>query len=59
MEHCRDDHSRLLVPPMLHENVEEITILIHRPPKVVPLPVIGQKRLIQVLHVSRSGAPTP
>ena len=74
VELIRDDHPRhvcqplqqlaeeplrrLLVPPALHEDIEDITVLVDGPPQIVALAMDGQKDLIQVPLVSRSGTPT-
>jgi hypothetical protein len=50
---------RLLVPPALHQDVEHVALLIHGPPEIVTLSGDGQKRLIQMPFVARTGAPTP
>jgi hypothetical protein len=36
----------LCIPPMLHEHVEEMSVLIHRPPQIMTLLVEGEKDFI-------------
>jgi hypothetical protein len=48
---------RLFVPPALHEDVEDIVVLIHRSPEGMTLPVNGQKDFIQVPFIPRLRAP--
>src|SRR5262245_46278273 len=43
----------LFVAPALHQNIENIVVLVHRPPQVMPLTMNGEKYLIQVLLVTR------
>jgi len=38
----------LLVPPALHQDIEHLALLIHRPPEVVAFAMNGQKHLIQM-----------
>jgi hypothetical protein len=70
-ELVRDDHARyvrhplqqlaekllrcLLVSTALDENLQDVAILIDRPPQVVPFAADGQKHLIQVPLVARPG----
>ena len=42
----------LLMPPTLHESVESVVILIHRPPQVMPLAVDGQKDRVEMSFVA-------
>jgi hypothetical protein len=52
---------RLLVSPALHKNVEDILLLVHGSPEIVPFAMDGQKHLIQMPRVASSrtltGAP--
>jgi hypothetical protein len=43
----------------LDQDVEHGTVLIHRPPQVVPFTVNREKYLVQVPFVTRSRAPAP
>jgi hypothetical protein len=38
----------LFIAPALHQNIEDIVVLVHRPPQVMPLTMNGEKHLIQV-----------
>jgi hypothetical protein len=38
---------RRLVPPALHQDIEDLTLLIDGPPEIVPLPVTREKDLLQ------------
>src|SRR5262245_29901320 len=38
----------LFIAPTLHQDVEHVIVLVHRPPHVMPLTMHGEKRLIQV-----------
>jgi hypothetical protein len=69
-ELVRDDHPRDVSQPFeqlaekllrcslvaltLHQDVEHVAILIHRPPQVVPFAVNGEKHLVQVPLVTWS-----
>jgi len=44
--------GRLLIPTTLHENIEDITVLIDRPPQIVPFALDRQKHLIEVPFVA-------
>ena len=50
-----------LVPLTLYEDIEDIVVLIHRAPEVVPFAMNGQKDLVQVPFVARArpSAPQP
>ena len=48
-----------LVPPALHQNIEDMSVLIHRPPEIMALALNGEKDLIQVPLVARPGTPAP
>jgi len=50
--------GRLLVAPALHQDVEYISVLIHRSPEVVPLAVDGEKDLVQMPLVTTARATT-
>jgi len=43
----------------LDENIQDVAILVDRPPQVMPLTVNGEKHLIQVPRVTWSGPPMP
>jgi hypothetical protein len=45
----------VLVPPMLHENIQDMAVLIHRPPQIVALLVERAQDLIQVPLVAGPG----
>src|SRR5215831_10126128 len=47
----------LFVPTALDENVEDITVLIHRPPEIMPLLVDRDEHLVQMPFIARPGAP--
>src|SRR5262245_17115569 len=49
----------LFVTPTLHQDIEDVVVLIHRTPQVMALPVDGQKDFIQVPFVPRLRAPAP
>ena len=71
LEFVGDDHARhvgqaleelaeellrgLLVPPALHQDIEHVPVLIHRPPQIVTFAFDGQKHLIQVPLVPGPG----
>lgn len=40
--------GRVLVPPALHENIQDVAVLIHRPPQIVTFAVNSEKDLIQM-----------
>ena len=37
----------LFIAPALHQNIEDIVVLVHRPPQGMPLTMHGEKHLIQ------------
>jgi hypothetical protein len=47
------------VPSTLHQDIEYIVVLIHRPPQVMPHAVDGQKHPVEVSCVARSGLSMP
>ena len=47
----------LLVAPPLHEDIEDMAVLIHGSPEVMTFAINGQKHLIQVPFVTRPRAP--
>ena len=47
----------LFIAPALHQNIEDIVVLVHRPPQVMPLTMNGEKHLIPVPLVARPRAP--
>ena len=68
-DHARDIHELLeefaekllggfSVPLTLHEDIEHVAILIHRPPEIMPLTMNGEENFVQVPLVTRSEAPT-
>ena len=48
---------RFLVPPSLHQDIEDIAVLIHRPPEVMSFAMNSEEDLVQVPFVARPGAP--
>jgi hypothetical protein len=46
-----------LVALALHQDVEDVAVLIDRPPEVMPLSTHRAKHLVEVPRVTRSGAP--
>ena len=51
--------GRLLIPPALDEDVEDIPLLIHSPPEIVAFIVNRKKRLIHMPFVARARSPAP
>ena len=49
----------LLITPALHQDIQHIAVLIHRPPQIVTLTMNGQKDFIQVPFVTRPRAAAP
>jgi hypothetical protein len=49
---------RLLIAAALLEDIEDVVVLIHRPPQVIALAVDGQKHLIEEPFVTRLGPTT-
>jgi hypothetical protein len=49
--------GRVLIPPTLDENIQDMTVLIHRPPQVVSFAANGEKDFIQMPLVARSRTP--
>jgi hypothetical protein len=49
----------LLIPLALHQDFEDVPLLIHRPPEVIPLAANGQEHLIEVPLVAWPRAPAP
>src|SRR5215813_12314692 len=47
---------RLLVAPALHQDVEDVVVLIDGAPQVMTLPLNGQKHLVEVPRVTWLGA---
>jgi hypothetical protein len=50
---------RRLVPPALHQDIEDMAVLIDRPPEVVPLTTNREKDLIQMPRTTSLGTPAP
>jgi hypothetical protein len=48
----------VLVPPTLHEGIEDVALLIHRPPEVVAFTMGGEEHFIQMPLVAGLGPPT-
>lgn len=48
---------RRLVPPALHQDIEDMAVLINGPPEIVPLTTNREKDLIQVSLITASRAP--
>jgi hypothetical protein len=48
--------GRMLVPPTLYQNIQDVPILIHRPPQIIPFTVDGEKDLVQVPLVTWLGS---
>jgi hypothetical protein len=48
---------RFLVPPSLHQDIEDIAVLIHRPPEIMALAIYREEDLVQVPLVAWPGAP--
>jgi hypothetical protein len=50
--------GRVRVPPTLHQHIEDVPVLIHRPPQIVSFAATGETDLIQMPRVTRPRAPT-
>jgi hypothetical protein len=50
---------RRLVPPALHQDIEDMAVLIDRPPEVMPLTTNREKDLIQMPRINSLGTPAP
>ena len=48
-----------VVAAALHENIEPIPVLIHRPPQVMSLAVDREENFVEVPRVTRPGTPAP
>jgi hypothetical protein len=75
LEFVGDDHARYisqsleelaeellrssLIPPFLHEDIQHVPVLINCPPEIVMLALDGEKHLVHVPFVTRSGTATP
>ena len=46
-----------LVAPALHQDIEDVVVLIHGPPEVIASTIDGQKRFVHVPLVTRPRAP--
>ena len=51
--------GRVLIPPALHENVDNEAVLVHRPPQPVPPAVDLQRYFVQVQLVARAASTPP
>ena len=49
--------GRVLIPPTLHENVKDVSVLIDRPPEIMSRPLDGAEHFVQVPLVAGSRAP--
>jgi hypothetical protein len=58
-EFAKEGLRRLLITPTLHEDIEDIPLLVYRPPQIVPLPSYREKHCIEVPRVPRSGPSAP
>ena len=48
----------MLVPPTLHEGIEDVALLIHRPLQIVAFTIDGEEHFIQVPRIPGPGPPT-
>src|SRR5713226_4458198 len=51
--------GRMLIPPALHEDVDDEAVLVYRPPQPVPTAVDLQSYFVQVQLVARAAATPP
>ena len=51
--------GRCFVAAALHQDIEHIPVLIHRPPEIVPFAVDREEDFVQMPFVTRAGAPPP
>ena len=51
--------GRFLVATTLHQDIEDVPVLIHGAPEVVPLAIDGEEDFIQMPFVAGSGTPAP
>jgi hypothetical protein len=49
----------LLVPPALHQDIEDVPVLVDGTPEIVPCPIDGEEDFIQMPFVAGSGTPAP
>jgi hypothetical protein len=50
---------RLLVPPALHQDIEDMAVLIDGPPQIMPRAINREEHPVQVPLVAGSGTPAP
>src|SRR5262245_38963040 len=50
---------RPLIAPTLHQDVEHVALLIHRPPEIMTLALDREKHLVHVPFITRSSASAP
>jgi hypothetical protein len=50
--------GRGFVTATLHQDIEHVPVLIHRPPEIVPVAVDRQEDFVQIPFVTRAGAST-
>ena len=43
----------------LHEDVDHVTVLVHGPPEIPPLPLDGHEEFVQVPRVAQTASPAP
>ena len=47
------------IAPGLHEDIDHVTVLVHSPPEILPLPLDGHKEFVQVPRVAQAASPAP
>ena len=55
----KEARGRPAIAPRLHEDVDDVAVLVHRPPEVLPLSLDGHEQLVQIPRVAHSPASAP
>ena len=51
--------SRPAVAPRIDQNVDDVAVLVHGPPQILPLPLDGQEEFVEVPRVAQATSPAP
>ena len=55
----KEARGRPAIAPRLDQNVDDVAVLVHGPPQILPLPLDGHEEFVQVPRVAQATSPAP
>ena len=56
---AEEARGRPTIAPRLHQDVDDVAVLVHCPPEILPLPPDGHEELVRIPRVAHPASPPP